>query len=56
VQGHTRTWSIKPQAQYQFSRTFTGQAQIEVGSMTDLRNHYTMKTRAVMITGELRFN
>jgi cell surface protein SprA len=56
VQGHTRTWSIKPQAQYQFSRTFTGQAQIEIGAMQDLRNHYTMQTRAVMVTGELRFN
>ena|GEM_PF-1436317 len=56
LQTHTRGWSIKPRASYQFSRMFNGQAEIEVGATKDLKLRSTTNVRALSISGELRFN
>jgi len=53
---YTRTWSVKPRASYQFSRTFSGQAEMEVGATQDFKARQTTHIRAVSVSGELRFN
>jgi hypothetical protein len=56
VNSNTQGWNVKPRASYRFSRSFTGQAELEVGQQKDLRIHRTTHIRMVRVTGELRFN
>ena len=50
------SWSIKPRATYQFSRTFSGRAEVEVGMTDDRKTHRKTHVRALSVTGEIRFN
>lgn len=56
LKSHTMTWSVKPHASYQFSRTFSGQAQIEVGATKNYYLSQTTHIRGLSISGELRFD
>ena len=49
-------WSIKPRATYQFSRTFSGSAELEVGVANDRYLKRKTHTRGLSVTGEIRFN
>lgn len=48
-------WSVSPKASYQFSRSFTGGANIVVAQRKDNKTNVTRKTREVGISGEIRF-
>jgi hypothetical protein len=53
---NSRSWSVKPAMSYQFSKTFSGSANVQVGATKDLISGTTTHTRSLSITGEIRFN
>ena len=57
VQRDDRTWSIVPKASYQFSRKFTGGAQMNFMNMEKRAGvRQVRKTREVKFWGEIRLD